>query len=306
VARADPRLVELSPTRVVGDAPAKLNLFLEILARRPDGYHELVSVFQEIDLADRIEVEISPGPGQDRLELSGRPVDGPPEDNLVLRAIAAVRASGCPVPRLRVRLTKRIPAGGGLGGGSTDAAFLLVALQHLGIAPSNGRQIAGIARSLGSDVPFFLTGGAALCRGRGERVEPLEGLPECWFVLACPSFSLSTAKVYGRVRLTQKPREVIPFLSSLREGTGNGDVVCFNRLESAAFELRPELLELKNELSCHSQSRWYLTGSGSVLFCPRRRRQDAEEILKTVERLPDRGDVEFLLAGSSPRPGRDR
>jgi 4-diphosphocytidyl-2-C-methyl-D-erythritol kinase len=155
-------------------APAKLNLTLEVTGRRSDGYHDLVTVMQTIDLADRVRLEEAPG-----LEIEvtgdhqrGVPFEGP--RNLAYRAAQALAAeAGIVNPGVRITLDKRIPAGMGLGGGSTDAAAVLrglCALWRLGLSPS---ALNDVAASIGSDVPFFLHGGAALVTGRGERIEPL-------------------------------------------------------------------------------------------------------------------------------------
>src|SRR5262245_31237929 len=127
----DRRFTTVTDRRVEGLAPAKLNLFLEVLGRRPDGYHELATVFHEIDLCDALAVEILPSGARDELLLTGLPIDGPPETNLALRAVSAWRRRVPACPHVRIELTKVVPPGSGTGGGSSDAAFVLGALQRL-------------------------------------------------------------------------------------------------------------------------------------------------------------------------------
>ncbi len=170
-------------TPVVRLAPAKLNLTLAIVGRRPDGYHALHSVMVPLDLADRVTLAPDPSPGAtDRLHVDGFDA-GPIADNLVLRAVEATRRAvrghrPAPPPALAVRLDKRIPVAAGLAGGSSDAAAAIDgALEAWGLADAvTGPDLTDLAASIGSDVPFFLAGGTALVEGRGERVTPLHGL----------------------------------------------------------------------------------------------------------------------------------
>ena len=148
--------------RVVREAPAKLNLFLEVLFRRPDGYHELDSVFSAIDLFDTVTIEKS---SEITLEVEGSDVAAD-ESNLAWKAARALGLGA------RIQLTKRIPAGAGLGGGSSDAAAVLLGLHELYEKPVRIPELTKVARALGADVPFFLHGGLARCRGIGDLVEP--------------------------------------------------------------------------------------------------------------------------------------
>ena len=189
---------------VVRFAPAKLNLTLAVVGRRDDGYHALHSVMVPLALGDALTVsKAPPGATADSLRITGLPLPLEP-DNLVLRAIAAARAeveigpSGMPAPPLAVRLSKRIPVAAGLGGGSSDAAAAIeAALAAWGAVLSPARK-AALAAALGSDVPFFLAGGAALVTGRGEFVEPLpdiQGEPPA-VLLVTPRMPLATADVF--------------------------------------------------------------------------------------------------------------
>jgi len=189
---------------VVRFAPAKLNLTLAVVGRRKDGYHSLYSVMVPLALGDALTVSTPPsGTAADSLRITGLPL--PPEpDNLVLRAIAAARAeveagvAGTPAPPLAVRLAKRIPVAAGLGGGSSDAAAAIeAALAAWGAVLAPSRK-AALAAALGSDVPFFLAGGAALVTGRGEFVEPLPDVvgEQPAVLLVTPRLPLATADVF--------------------------------------------------------------------------------------------------------------
>jgi len=197
-------------TPVVRLAPAKLNLTLAVVGRRPDGYHALHSVMAPLDLADRLTFAIDPSPkAVDRLHVDGFDA-GPPADNLVLRAIAATRRAvrdqlPATPPALAVRLDKRIPVAAGLAGGSSDAAAAIGgALEAWSAADAvSSAERATIAASIGSDVPFFLAGGPALVEGRGERVTPLHGLRlgggegPPGVLLVTPAIPVHTAAVFA-------------------------------------------------------------------------------------------------------------
>src|SRR3954451_14162857 len=176
-------------------APAKLNLFLRVVGRRPDGFHELETVFQSIDLADTLTI----APSAD-LRLTGGTEDAPPgSENLVLRAAAALRDATGFAGGAAIHLEKQIPVGAGLGGGSSDAAATFAALNRFWELGLGASELAALAAGLGSDVPVALQGGTALGRGRGERLEPL-ATPPFWFVLARPPFAVPTARAYTLFR----------------------------------------------------------------------------------------------------------
>ncbi len=204
-----------SVTPVVRLAPAKLNLTLAVVGRRPDGYHALHSVMAPLELADRLTFAVDPSPGaRDRLRVEGRDA-GPVADNLVLRAVDLARRvvrteRGVAPPALAIRLDKRIPVAAGLGGGSSDAAAALDgALEAWGAADLGPEPRLEIAAGVGSDVPFFLIGGPALVEGRGERVTPLHGLrstrsattpatnAEPGVLLVTPAIAASTRDVFS-------------------------------------------------------------------------------------------------------------
>jgi len=174
---------------------AKINLGLRILGLRNDGYHEIRTRFQTIDLTDEMEIEVTPE-GLD-LRVEGVRLAADPT-NLVMRAAEALQEGRRGVPGARIRLVKRIPLGGGLGGGSSDAALALLGLQRLWGLDLESGEIRGIAARLGADVPFFLEGGTALGEGRGDEIRPLPDIAPCRICLLLAPYEFSTKEAYGR------------------------------------------------------------------------------------------------------------
>jgi len=257
-------------------AHAKINWDLRILGRRPDGYHEIDTVMVTVDLADEITLEPA-----DRLSLTcsdpALPCD---EQNLIVKAaLALASAAGVP-PKARMHVQKHIPAGGGMGGGSSDAATTLLGLNQLWGLGWPRERLAGIAAHLGSDVAFFLYGGWCLCRGRGEVVEPFTNtrtLPTVRILLLIPPFSVPTPSVYkalaapawdgksGHRSLTDAERHVKLVLVRLVD-----DSVCENwpenQLLRAAHVTEPRLVEIGQALEGSFPGRWQMSGSGAVHF----------------------------------------
>lgn len=190
-------------------APAKVNLFLHVVGRFPDGYHRLQTYFQLLDLVD--EVALAPAP-EGVIELT-EDSEGPRRDNLVVRAAARLReaagpaSAGAPPRGARIRLRKGIPAGGGLGGGSSDAATTLVGLNRLWGLGLGEDRLAELGLALGADVPVFVRGRSAFGEGRGERLTALE--PEAaWYTIVTPPVAVSTAEVFGDPELTRDTPEL--------------------------------------------------------------------------------------------------
>jgi 4-diphosphocytidyl-2-C-methyl-D-erythritol kinase len=244
------------PGVLVAEAPAKINRELRVGPRRADGYHEIRSRFVTIDLADRIEADES-----SRFELACEP-PGLPTDrsNLVARAALALAEMAGLEPRARLRLVKRVPVGAGLGGGSADAAVTLFLLRRLWRLDLAEAELARLAASLGSDVPFFLLGGEADVGGRGERVEPRRDGPSKDLVLVVPPFSISTAEVYAafdRLGGASPPPERLQI-------EGSGRFFGPNDLERAVVAVRPEMGEYL-EGGCRIAAECAVTGSGSAI-----------------------------------------
>jgi 4-diphosphocytidyl-2-C-methyl-D-erythritol kinase len=257
---------------------AKVNLTLEVGPRGADGYHPLKSVFLRVGLTDSLTVALSPGSGADVLTVAGDP-DCPVEGNLVLRAFALARqAIGHELPPLVAHLDKRIPMGGGLGGGSSDGAAALDAALvawGAGLAP---QVRAELETELGADVPFFARGGAAaLVTGRGENVEPLPAPNgDVGLLLVTPRFGVSTAQVYERFDKLGAPnaKELSDALAAeLRDKSSGEGLAAWaarlrdaNDLWAAAASVEPRLGPLRQELERATAGPWLLSGSGSTLF----------------------------------------
>jgi len=254
--------------RLIAKCPAKVNLLLRVLGLRPDGYHELETVFQAVAVWDTLEAELA-----DDLTLA---VDSPgvPDDdrNLVLRAAHLLRRFAGTRAGARLHLRKTIPVGGGMGGGSSDAAGALALLDRLWSVGAGVDDLLRVASSIGADVPFFLVGGTALGRGRGDVVTRLPDLDETPLLLAVPPFPISTAEVYRRFRgsgnrLTPLSNDVsVPRLSTLKLPGGNDFGFVANDLEEVVFEGWPELREFRDAALGAGAERAVVSGSGSTVF----------------------------------------
>lgn len=244
------------------DAPAKINLWLEIIKKRADGYHDLSSLMVPLQLCDDLVVEIGPGRGISlECDEPGVPLD---EGNLCWKAARAFLEK-CGVRRsVRMALVKRIPHGAGLGGGSSDAAAALLALNHLLGGPLTFQELHETARPLGADVPFFLGRRPALATGIGDRLEPVEPLPPYWFVLIKPPVEVSTKRVYQSLTLTRGESRIrLPlFLTrpwELQDWLQND-------LESVTESEFPVIGELKEWLMSQGARGALMSGSGSTVF----------------------------------------
>lgn len=253
-------------------APAKLNLFLEVLGKREDGFHELETLMCPISLYDTLTFtptkdqaisfkgEMAIGPANEEVLPAG-------DDNLVVRAVRMFREASGVAAGARIELVKRIPMAAGLGGGSSDAAAALVAANEAWRLRWSAQRLAEIAAQLGSDVPFVLAGGSAVCRGRGERIEPIEGISPLWFVVARPPEGLSTADVYRQCRPSQDPKKVQPLIDALRAGNIHAAARRFhNQLQPAAEELSPWIGRLKDLFSKLDVIGHQMSGSGTSYF----------------------------------------
>lgn len=242
---------------------AKVNRSLVVLGKRPDGFHEIDTVFQTIDLTDRLDLEDF----DDLVLTTNDPGLSVGEDNLVMRAARALQKELRLKRGARMRLSKSIPVGSGLGGGSSNAAAALAGLTRLWGLDVHPDRLRALAAAIGSDVPFFLVGGSARGRGRGEVVEPLPDLARLALLLVIPPFGLSTADVYGALRA--------PLLSGSLTGIGRdtnlrgsepGGFPDRNDLEPAAESLRGELRSLRQALVRAGAFSARLSGSGSTVF----------------------------------------
>jgi 4-diphosphocytidyl-2-C-methyl-D-erythritol kinase len=260
------------------DAPAKLNLYLRVLGPRPDGYHEIETLFERIDLADELTAEPA-----DTLTLTCDDASLPcgPE-NLVLQAAEALRTASGTARGARLHLRKRIPVAAGLGGGSSDAAAALALLNDLWALGWGGERLAGVAAQVGSDVPFFLSPGPfAVGRGRGERCEPVAGSRPLAHVLVVPEARLSTADVYrgARFDLTSPKPSLSMVLHALRNGSLSELATgLWNDLQPEAIRRCPHCPVIQSSLRACGCLGTLVSGSGSAVFGLCRDRAHAQDI----------------------------
>lgn len=261
-------------------APAKINLTLEVLARRDDGYHGIRSVMVPLDLADELAVETS-----DRFEFACDRPELEGEDNLAVRALRALGE----LPRSRVELRKRIPTQGGLGGGSSDAGAILRAAMAGVFGPPPAADWMNVARELGSDVPFFLAGTGALVEGTGERVTPIGALPDWHVLIVKPPVGVSTAEAYAEVDRHPRPSRPraasasIAVLTALQRG--NFDEVedlLQNDFHAVVAARAPEVAEALEALAAAGAGNALLAGSGSCVFTIAPTRARIERVLERL------------------------
>lgn len=245
----------------------KVNLCLEVLGRREDGYHELATVFQTVSLADTLTVVPTAGPDLLRVPRGGAPA-GP--DNLCLRAVRAYRNQRGWPPGVRLQLDKTVPAGAGLGGGSSNAAATLRALALLDDQPPSDQALHQIAATLGADVAFFLTGGTALGTGRGEKIERLPDLAGLPLVLARPRLSISTAEAYGMLSPEDfsDGARARAMAQAICEGAGIEGIAAHlhNAFTASLVRRWPEVAEVLEALRDAGAVRAEVSGSGSACF----------------------------------------
>ena len=248
-------------------APAKINLTLWVGPRQADGFHPVESIVATISLADRLTVY----PAKAGCELTCTNPDLPcGRENLVIRAAKAMAQRAGKPANLKMHLEKNVPIGAGLGGGSSDAAACLLAINDLWKTIYDTEQLSEIAATLGSDVPLFLAGPLSRVRGRGESVGPFGFHWPFWAVLLCPPHPLATVDVYRKFdELLTKPPQIATITNcqlDLHEPESAG-AVAFNMLEPAALAILPQLAEWKKELLAAGAKNVQLCGSGSALVC---------------------------------------
>ncbi|MDH5751170.1 MAG: 4-(cytidine 5'-diphospho)-2-C-methyl-D-erythritol kinase [Deltaproteobacteria bacterium] len=258
-----------SQVRLTIRTPAKITADLKILARRPDGFHEVRLVLAPVSIFDELSVQaLPPRPDQGEelnLRVEGEHAVDAGDDNLVIRAARAFCLARGISARLEVNLKKNVPAGAGLGGGSANAAGMLVALNHLSGEPLQPDDLRRLAAGLGSDVPFFIEPAPALATGRGEHLDPLPGFPAAELLVVKPGFSISTAEAYGLCR----PRN--PQGKYLADGSmPSGNVrelarLLANDFEGALLPRYPELERIKRALLDSGALGAVLSGSGSAV-----------------------------------------
>lgn len=276
--------------RISLKAPAKINLFLEILGKRNDGYHEIETVMQEIDLVDNLQFEET----QEDVKLKCNDKNIPSDENNLVCKAANLILNECGIKKgVLISLEKNIPVGAGLGGGSSDAAATLKALNLLWKIGLNDAELMGFAAKLGSDIPFFIKGKTSLCSGRGEKITPIEVKNEMNYLIIFPHINISTTTIYRNLKidLTKKIIDVSFFLNALKHHKVAGiSKLLFNRLEEVVFATYPDLLDVKMALGHFGFCGLSVSGSGSAFFGLCNDRHQAEAIKSKIERS-DIGNV---------------
>ena len=263
-------------------APAKLNLFLHVNGRRTDGYHLLQTVFQLVDHGDTLHFTLR----DDHLLRRVTAIDGVPEEgDLIIRAARLLQAdvlrrSGALPPGVDIAIDKILPMGGGLGGGSSDAATTLMALNHLWRAGLTREELMALGLPLGADIPFFIFGETAFAEGVGEALQPVTA-PDCWYVVIEPGVAVPTAAIFCSEHLTRDtPPVIITDFSSYHENQTDLKGYGRNDLQQVAASLFPPVAEAIEWLSAHGDAR--MTGSGACVFCAVATQADADAVLQQV------------------------
>jgi 4-diphosphocytidyl-2-C-methyl-D-erythritol kinase len=260
-------------------APAKLNLFLHVTGRRADGYHLLQTVFQLVDHGDTLHFTLRDDEAIRRVtELAGVPE----QQDLIIRAAKLLQAevlrrTGALPRGADIAIDKILPMGGGLGGGSSDAATTLMALNHLWQAGLSKEELMALGLPLGADIPFFIFGVTAFAEGVGEALQPVRA-PECWYVVIEPGVAVPTAAIFCSEHLTRDTTPVIiADFSSYLENHNGLKGYGRNDLQQVATSLFPPVAEAITWLSAHGDAR--MTGSGACVFCAVSDEVEADAVL---------------------------
>lgn len=273
-------------------APAKLNLFLHVVGRRSDGYHLLQSVFRLIDLGDALRF----APRTDGRIARAAPLAGVPEErDLCLRAARLLQEASGASLGVEITLDKRLPMGGGLGGGSSDAATVLLALNRLWRLEWPRERLQALGLELGADVPFFIHGRNAFVEGVGERLQALN-LPPAWYLVVAPPASVPTAEIFAAPDLTRDTKAIK--MADFSAGWGAGGLFGRNDLEAVVCERYPAVARALAWLRQHAEAR--MTGSGACVFAPFAAEQDARAVLA---RMPE-GMTGWVAQGLDEHPLR--
>ncbi|WP_127595930.1 4-(cytidine 5'-diphospho)-2-C-methyl-D-erythritol kinase [Paenibacillus lautus] len=253
--------------KIYEKAPAKINLMLDVLHKRPDGFHEVEMVMTMIDLADRLEMSEQK---RDTIIITSQagyiPLD---EKNLAFQAARLIKERYDVKKGVHIHLDKKIPVAAGLAGGSSDAAATLRGLNRLWGLGIPQQELLALGAELGSDVPFCVTGGTALATGRGEILTPIPNPPQCWVIVAKPPINVSTAEVYGRLRSEQIQRH--PSAERMVEALTQGSFqqMCQslgNVLEEVTLKMHPEVQQLKEGMLKLGADGALMSGSGPTVF----------------------------------------
>src|SRR5882762_9213608 len=279
----------MTPAETHWPAPAKLNLFLHVTGRRADGYHELQTLFQLIDLCDTVAISVRED-GQ--IERPVGPPEVPCEADLTVRAARALQSATGTRLGASLKVRKRIPQGGGLGGGSSDAATTLLALNEMWNCGLSLSELASLSRPLGADVPVFVQGSSAWAEGIGERLTPVALLPGTWYVVIYPGVAMSTREVFQSPELTRNSPLIT--IRAFFESGGRNDC------EPVVRARAPQVAEALEWLGRFAPAR--LTGTGSCVFSACGSAGDAERL---AARVPDRW-MSFVAQALNTSPVHER
>ncbi|MCF6147381.1 MAG: 4-(cytidine 5'-diphospho)-2-C-methyl-D-erythritol kinase [Candidatus Kuenenia sp.] len=275
-------------------APAKINLFLEILGKRPDGYHEIETVMQKVCLYDYIYME-----DNECMEFNcSNPELEKGEDNLIVKAVRLLQRESGISRGIKIFLEKNIPIGAGLGGGSSDAAATLFGVNKMWQLGYDTEKLMSFAARLGSDIPFFIGKNTAICKGRGEIIQPFPSKVKYSYVIIYPGFEVCTAIIYKnfKIALTKNFKDVNFTLRALESGdVGLLGKYLYNRLEDVVFKLYPQLEKIRQKLEKFNFCGVLLSGSGSAMYGLCRRESEAKNIGQKLKTFGF-GDV-FVVTG---------
>lgn len=265
-------------------APAKINLFLHIVGRRPDGYHLLQTAFRMLDWGDEIHLRCRP----DGRILRTTDVPGvAPEADLVVRAARALQQATGSTKGVDIGVCKRIPMGGGLGGGSSDAATVLIALNRMWGCNLSGQRLRELGLALGADVPFFIFGETAFAEGVGEALQPLKVAP-AWYVMVAPEVAVPTAEIFSAEELTRDTEPII--MRAFATHTTRND------MQPTVCRRFPEVAEALVWLSQHGAAR--MSGSGACIFAPFDSKEEADQVAAAAPQ----GWVVWVASGLDRHP----
>ena len=266
-------------------APAKINWTLEVLGRRDDGYHDVRTVMQTVDLCDEVSVDTA----ENLTVARNLEAYAPDDEDLVLRAARALAAAAGREAKAAIGVTKRVPAAAGLGGGSSDGAATLRALGRLWETEVTDDRLLEVAAGLGSDVPFFLRGGTALGEGRGERITPLTDVGATWLVILVPPLTMAekTRRMYEALRPGDftKGSHADDFVAQLASVRPVADAPFFNAFERAAYEAFDGLASFRDSLVQAGAPSVHVCGAGPALFCVANGEAEARAIRSRVARV---------------------
>ncbi|PIP41060.1 4-(cytidine 5'-diphospho)-2-C-methyl-D-erythritol kinase [Candidatus Desantisbacteria bacterium CG_4_8_14_3_um_filter_40_12] len=274
-------------------APAKLNLYLDVIDKRADGYHNIVSIMQTIGLYDVIQFEAA-----EEISLKCPALDISSESNLAYKAARLLQKHTNSCQGASINIDKHIPVGAGLGGGSSDAASVLMGLNKLWELDLNKQELMQIGAKLGADVPFFIIGGTCLAEWIGTKITPLPNFCNIWFVLVYPKINISTDWVYKNVKfeLTNQIKTV----KIVTDGLKHNDIMavstgCYNRLENVTLKAYPQIPTIKNELKDAGCLAALMSGSGSCVFGITGSKEEAEKVVCKLKR--DEWDMFIVSSG---------